>query len=1133
MCIKAVQASDDYFFEKFSNKAESAEEDTCDTSQLTIVKLSINENRETLHDLYVEALYTIVHKVGKSSPLPEVQLVKYAQAAFQIDDFWHQKLMDKAKKEKPPIVLLNVLLLEARDLVAKDINGFSDPYCMMGVVPGKRKVDREGMIQEENSGSDEEPLPASPNTSNKDIHQKHGGMLQRFGGSFRRKIGSKKGPKSSAKGIPAKLIKASSVQKKTLNPKWNEKFQFIVEDVNADKFHMDIWDHDDDERSVIDAVTSLNEISGLKGLGRYFKEVTQSARAGSGELVDDFLGSVTIKLKDIPSAGTEDWFALEKRSEKSEVSGQVRLKLWLSTKEERIDEQEDDLLDVKQHIELIRQFALQEIRMSGAPVSFFQGNLPETALMILHQHAIQGDLTEIHQVMCQWLAYSAMINIGISFTFLLEILNKLIGKWIPLQLDKSEEDMLAESFVMFVDHCKQLILNHRRNINLSKRSQVNSFESMIQCLKILYESEVYKKCVPFKRPLKSEVEHLLLHGAQKEFNDYAQQMENNEFPTVELYSILQALSHSCSKFSTFDPVFREHLGIEAGQLIYKEFDRLMHEYICSEMMSEKKGDLKMKLTRVPQDEATLIAVIKVHFAINEFREYRQPKIKYKMDALDWDSTFDRVVGKWIDVSRNKAFARVELACQLDAQLQITGSEIKHTSSYVDVCHIIDQMVTLWGKTNVRDVMLKIELTEKLVNCICKIAEFYVDRVMAQLAADGFCGQLQPFLPPALVNIFCAAINNAEQVRRSLSILDKLQLEELIKQHEKMTNKEPTFHHSIEKDLDTCERYLNEQIECTIDRMVRRQIAQLKKHIFHLAWSPAACPVEQALKPLTDMLDGELSAVHRALLHRNFVRIMHCQVGILLQLLQECISENEGLEPSFYQRLADAWSILIDFFHAGGKGLSMEAFDNIPAHKALMQKLTLNQMSTIKLIEQYYKDLLQEQNDVAECKYGILNVRAYYNSNSQTLVVDVIGAKQIIPLDSNGLSDPFVVIELVPRVRYPTQPVARTKVVSKTLNPIFDETFDFHISPKIPPSAMVHFVVMDHDFLRSNDFAGEAFLDLAEVPGFGTAGVSNTLRQFNLVLIHPQRSHQEAMAVLESRKDDKDAQDFVKSLSVTY
>lgn len=55
---------------------------------------------------------------------------------------------------------------------------------------------------------------------------------------------------------------------------------------------------------------------------------------------------------------------------------------------------------------------------------------------------------------------------------------------------------------------------------------------------------------------------------------------------------------------------------------------------------------------------------------------------------------------------------------------------------------------------------------------------------------------------------------------------------------------------------------------------------------------------------------------------------------------------------------------------------------------------------------------------------------------------------------------------------------------KTLNPVFDECFEFSVTPEQlqAEAAMIVFTVMDHDVLTANDFAGEAFVALNTIPG---------------------------------------------------
>ncbi|ETN69046.1 hypothetical protein NECAME_01156 [Necator americanus] len=1102
---KIVQASDNNFFERITQPLDV--EQPAEDELLTIRNLTLNADRKLLEALYVEALYTITHKVGKEECESRENLYKYVRSAFQGDTQLHNTLMEKAKQNKPPVVLLNVLLLEAKDLIAKDINGFSDPFAMMGVVPGKREI-------VEVTETTEEENVKSPKTMN----LKKDNVLQRFGGSFRRKVG-KKGAKikSDSGTIPAKLIKASSVQKKTLNPKWNERFQFIVDDVQTDRFHMDIWDHDDEEQSVLDAVSSLNQITGgFKGLGRFFKEVAQSARADSDDTTDDFLGCISMNLSDIPPDGIQQWFTLQPRSEKSKVSGSVKLKLWLSTREERFGAEEDDLLDVKEHIELMRQFALYEIRLSGAPVRLWDGVFPDKANTILRQHAVQGDLTE------------------------------------------AEEDMLTASFSAFDSHCKRAFAEHRRRFHPSKRNASEEFASLVRCMKALRDSPFYQKYLPYKRPFHAHLESLIIvcaflsamsyfeptitwifQKSAEDFFDETVEIVQDEDPCKELLKLLSVINGSCSRFQQYANIIREVGRIDYCQLTLSTWDRMLNEYLTSELMSERKTDLrsqmKISANQDPPNEDDLVDLIRIHMAFVELRNYRLANRVRGKDESEWYGIFNRGIKNFLNLAKEKALARISLSCQLDVPICTSSNDMRHSSSHIDVCHIVEQMTVCWDRMDVNELTLKIDYTRALVDILCDIVIAYTQKL-------------------------CSAINNCEQVRRSLMIHEKLHLDDLAIAYERAGHGAPTWKTTVEQRLEQTDSAICAEIDRVVGLLTSRLRPQMKKHVFHLAWSPSAHPVEDSLKPLTDMIDIELSAVHKNLLHKNFLRVMSAQVAIVVHLLRECVDENPGIsmefsfcarigsrkivdtqmEPTFYHRLFEAWHVLVDFFHAGGKGLSTDVLETAPDHVALVKILSLNQTPTQQLIEKYYKDLLKQQavaeynvnNEVSECKYGILNVRAYYNASSQTLVLDVIGAKQVIPLDANGLSDPFVVIRLVPKYRYPNQIVSKTRVVSKTLNPIFDETFEFHIPPKLPPCAMLHFTVMDHDYLRSNDFAGEAFLELADVPGFGVAG-GNTLRQFNLILIQPVQNNKEIIDVLTSRKEDKEALEFLRSITTAY
>lgn len=67
----------------------------------------------------------VTYEIGQTA------LFSYAQDAFKISSDRHQELLEIAEKKEAPKILLNVEVVEAKDLVPKDSNGLSDPFVTL------------------------------------------------------------------------------------------------------------------------------------------------------------------------------------------------------------------------------------------------------------------------------------------------------------------------------------------------------------------------------------------------------------------------------------------------------------------------------------------------------------------------------------------------------------------------------------------------------------------------------------------------------------------------------------------------------------------------------------------------------------------------------------------------------------------------------------------------------------------------------------------------------------------------------------------------------------------------------------------------------------------------------------------
>ncbi|NWT58090.1 UN13D protein, partial [Erythrocercus mccallii] len=994
---------------------------------------------------------------------------------FSMDAKEHSVIMQQVMELESPIYCLKVTVKEAKGILGKDVSGLSDPYCLLGI---------EARSQE----------PAHPD--------------------------HKRRMKAVVKDlIPEDQIHRTQVINQTLSPVWNETFMLEFKDVETASFHLDMWDSD-----VVESMRhKLGELSDLHGLKRIFKD----ARKDKGQ--DDFLGNVVVRLKDL-HCWNDQWYQLEPRTETYPERGHCHLQ-FLLTHKKRATTSSRTQPSYTVHRHLLQQLVSHEILQHQVPPALLPApeaaGLGEGFLCSPHPNTMcdgneaPGGSAQPSLLPRQWLAYSKLYqSLEFNSSCLLHQMTSIEYRWVQERLRPEQKAELAESFQSLLTYGVSLIRRFRIIFPLSVPRSMERLQSLLRVLVQMCKTKAFHELCTPSPDLPQMISTALKSGTTEWFHMQKQHLkpmvksieENSKALSKLLLEVIEDLKQ-CQKI--WNKLFSTNLKLNIFSIAYLELESLVAEHVQEQL---HKVDSSMS-------RPTAESLFDLYRKLQELYQMKDslPSRDGPLALSNFHQWFEEALPLWLQKAYTTTLERAQRAIQMD-QLKPYGYH-KHSTSTVDLSTCYAQIMTTWQQLNWPDPEKAFMIMVNLLEDMCKISLMYCKLIKERAEALSLSEQNEG----EAANKLCIVVNNIEQLRLLMlklpSQLDWAQLE----QRTRGIIDPQQIQNALHNQLDSTVACLDHEVQDVVQALATKLEKGIARHIQELSSSSDTQKPEDSIIPLMKFLESELQYLNEHLVQENFKSLL----TLLWHHTLSVLSAARGLQvPSVQhcQRLFCALKSLELCFHAEGCGLPLETLHSA-AFQTLETHLALCSATSRKLIQKYFGNRIQQQLETSSEKYGAVTIKALYRPSEQKLHVEVLNATNLIPLDSNGSSDPFVQLTLEPRHEFPEVVARTTQCKRNELHPLFDEAFDFLIpSEKCrQEGACLLLTVFDYDVLGANDLEGEAFFPLCRLPGLDTEEDEADMArvpQTRLPLIHPKPTD-EILQLLESRKRDKEAQAFVK------